>query len=609
MSILINCHNLSKRYQSKAIFEGLNFSLSTGEKIGLVGRNGAGKSTLLKLLAGLVEQDEGSISRRTFLRVCYVPQDLEWDLSSTALDAMLAYIGEYTNLGDEQAQVAATVALSQAGFKDFDVRIDSLSGGWKKRLSLARCLVNEPDLVLFDEPTNHLDWKGLSWLLGLLKQAKFAWMMVSHDRDILNKSCQHIADINPLYPDGLKVYQSNYDSFLSARDSYIEVLMQQEASLSNKVRREVEWLKSGVKARTTKSKARIDQAKSMINELSGLRQRMGSQKADISFESSARKSKQLIVVKSVSKSFATKAILKDFSFVLTSKLKLGILGQNGSGKTTLLKLLMGSLSCDSGEIERAEQLKIVYFSQERASLDLEATVKDNLSDTGTDSINAHGRSIHIVSWAKRFLLSAEHLDLPLRSLSGGERARVAIAKLMVQPADVLILDEPTNDLDLETVEVLEDAVGEFPGCLVMVSHDRRLLENVCNAYVGLLGNANAELFADVDQWQVALQDEQRPKSSRAGVSSGGGKAQVGARKKKERLSYKEQWELDRIEAQIEDAEQKLSSCEQTLVDPEVMSDPEQLKSASFAFESAQKDVEKLYARWEELEAKKKAIES
>ena len=608
MSILINCHNLSKRYQSKAIFEGLNFSLSSGEKIGLVGRNGAGKSTLLKLLAGLVEQDEGSVSRRTFLRACYVPQDLEWDTSTSALDAILTYVKTYTNLGDEQAQVAATVALSQAGFKDFDVQISALSGGWKKRLSLARCLINEPDLVLFDEPTNHLDWDGLSWLCGLLKQAKFAWMMVSHDRDILNQTCKQVADINPLYPDGLKVYDGDYDAFVSARDTYIEVLMQQEASLSNKVRREVEWLRSGVKARTTKSKARIDQAKTMINELSSLRQRMSSQKADLAFESSDRKSKQLIVVRSVSKSFDAKPILKDFSFVLTSKLKLGILGQNGSGKTTLLKLLMGSLSCDTGEIERADQLKIVYFSQERSSLNLEATVKDNLSDTGTDTIIAHGRSVHIVSWAKRFLLTPEHLDLPLRSLSGGERARVAIAKLMVQPADVLILDEPTNDLDLETVEVLEEAVRDFPGCLVMVSHDRRLLENVCDAYIGLLGNANAELFADVSQWQGALHEQKRQPLNRNGGSDGDSKAQA-PRKKKERLSYKEQWELDRIEAQIEAAEIQLSGCEQNLADPKVISDAEQLNNASIAFEKAQKDVEKLYARWEELEAKKKAVES
>jgi ATP-binding cassette subfamily F protein uup len=544
------------------------------------------------------------------VKVTYVPQELEWDDSQSMHDAMVKY-GQSLGLDDTEAQLQSTIALSQAQFSDHYSKISSLSGGQKKRLSLSRIFLNDPDLVLLDEPTNHMDWDALEWLHQLLEQAKFAWLLVSHDRYLLDKRCLKIADINSMYRDGIKVYPVSYQKFLTQKQDYINVLSQQQASLGNRVKREIEWLRSGVKARTTKSRSRKDTANALIAELDQLKSRLQHKTANLGFSSSGRKTKQLVSCDSLSFSYSDKIILKDINLMITSGMKLGILGQNGSGKTTLIKLLVGDLDAATGIVERAQQLKIAYFSQNRDNLDSSKSVQENLCDTGGDSVVVAGQSIHVISWAQRFLLSAEHVSRPLSVLSGGEKARVGIAKLMAQQADILLMDEPTNDLDIETVEVLERALQDFSGAVILVSHDRALLDNVCDVFFGLNGRSEGAYFADVTQWQDWLRQSftsDEYKSHQLSNSKKSGKSNSPP-KKSVRLSYKEKYELENMESTIHVAEKKLQAAEASLQDPALMSDPEQLRLVSEQITLAQNEVDSLYSRWEELEAKAQTSET
>jgi len=485
-----------------------------------------------------------------------------------------------------------------------------LSGGWQKRLSLCRTLIGSPDLVLFDEPTNHLDWDGLAWLKRLLNQADFAWIFVTHDRHLLQTAVQQIAELAPIYADGIRFYKGGYQDFLPARAEFMEGLLSQQSSLANKVRREEAWLRQGVKARGTKSKSRIDDAQKLIQDLKELRSRLSDREMDLEFSASGRQTKRLWSGKSLSFAYQDRAILKDIDLLLSAKINLGILGPNGSGKSTLLKLITGELNPQAGEIQKAHDLRCLYFSQDRASLSEDESVQRNLCESGGDQVQFQGRPMHVVSWAKRFKLTAEHLILPVRDLSGGERARVAMAKIMLQPADILLLDEPTNDLDLETVEVLEEALTGFPGALVLVSHDRAFLENLCEYYLGFDGKGGAQYFASVSQWESYLAQSENTTENKTSQSvQGKDRTDQRLAKRRQKLSYKEQWELDHIEATILEAEENLARASQKLEEPAVLSDSAALLQASQQMEKAQKHVEQLYARWTKLEELRQEVES
>lgn len=608
MSILLSCQNLVKSYPSKAVFEGLSFGIHEKDRIGLVGANGAGKSTLLKILAAIEHADDGQIASRKGLRICWIAQEESWD-ADLSVQAVLMDYAKALGLPDDEAEVEVASALSQAGFTDFTVKASGLSGGWQKRLALSQALIGSPDLVLFDEPTNHLDWDGLAWLKRLLTAAEFAWIFVTHDRHLLQTAVSQIAELSSIYPDGIRFYKGGYQDFLQARAEYVETLLSQESSLANKVRREEAWLRQGVKARTTKSRSRIDDANKLIQDLKDLRHRLSDREMDIEFSASGRQTKRLWSGKELSFSYEDRPILKEVDLLLSAKINLGILGPNGSGKSTLLKLIAGELQPQSGEIQQAHNLRCLYFSQDRSQLDDTATVQENLCESGGDHVQYQGRSLHVISWAKRFKLSAEHVNLPVKNLSGGERARVAMAKIMLQPADILLLDEPTNDLDLETVEVLEEALQGFPGALVLVSHDRAFLENLCEYYLGFDGQGGAQYFASIEQWEDYLNEKQRPAAGKASPSTSA-KARQEQRnnKRRARLSYKEQYELEHMEANILEAEEKLALAMQKVEDPVIIQDTAALMQASEELEKAQQVVDQLYARWTELEERRQEAE-
>jgi ABC transport system ATP-binding/permease protein len=599
-AMLLSCESLGKSYGVKPLFTDLSLGLCDGDHVGLIGPNGSGKSTLLKILAGIEDPDRGTRSVRRQLRIGYVPQEPSFVEGHSVEDA-LAQVLLDDGLDPHEQGGRIARALSLGGFVRADQAVSTLSGGWKKRLAIARSLMLEPDVLLLDEPTNHLDVEGILWLEGLLKAEPHAFIVISHDRRFLEAVTTRVWELNRQYPNGLFEAKGRYSEFLEQRDAALQAQADYQSSLANRVRREVEWLRRGPKARTTKAKSRIDSAGRLIDELNDMESRQSKGPAGIDFTASGRRSKKLIEVIGLGKSLGAQLIISNLDLQLGPGERVGLLGPNGSGKSTLLKLLAGTLTPDAGTITRADRLRVVTFEQHRESLDQQATLRRALAPAGGDAVVYQERSVHLVSWAKRFLFKPEQLDLPVSRLSGGEQARLLIARLMLQPADVLILDEPTNDLDIPTLDVLEDSLLEFTGALVLVTHDRWLLDRVSTRLLALDGTGRAEWFADYAQWE-AVQGRTAPEDRKSQSSKGN--STQGGRSKRKGLSYKEQGEWDQIEARIQEAEATVAACQVRANDPSIASSPADLQERYTVLHAAQADVERLYARWAELDAKR-----
>jgi ATP-binding cassette subfamily F protein uup len=606
MPLVESCTSISKSFGSRLLFENISLGISEGERLGLIGPNGAGKSTLLKILARQLEPDSGTVSMRRNTRVGYVPQQAEFPRSQTAAEVIEEAIEEAIadanaeHLDDLERSTRINQTLGRAGFTDGSVRTESLSGGWLRRLAIARELALQPDLLFLDEPTNHLDLEGILWLEKLLSTAPFASVVVSHDRYFLDNVVNDMAEIDRVYPEGIFRVEGGYSHFLEKKEAFLLAQSSRQESLVNTVRREVEWLRRGAKARTGKSKARIDQAGRLMRELSDLETRSVKGVAQIDFTATDRRTKRLISVENVSKELGGRTLFRDLSFTLRPGTRLGLLGPNGAGKTTLLRLLSGELEPDAGTgvgvIERAPLLRIVYFDQAREQLDRTQTLRQGLGGQG-DHVIFQDRPIHVAGWAKRFLFDSGQLERPIASLSGGEQARVLIARLMLQPADLLLMDEPTNDLDIPTLEVLEDSLTEFPGALVLVTHDRYLLDRVSTAVMGIDGQGGAQMFADYWQWEQAQFTQKQPKPGKQAAVP---KA-VAAGKKK--LSYMEAREWEQMEVRILEAETELEAIRAEMQLPEVVSDGPRLHACYDKLQPAEDVVQALYARWAELEGK------
>ncbi len=556
-------------------------TISDGDRVGLIGPNGAGKSTLLQILAGVQNPDKGIRSVRKLVRVGYVPQDSVFEAGVRVEDLL------------------SPETLGRAGFTDGNVEVASLSGGWKKRVSIAQELAKEPDVLLLDEPTNHLDLEGISWLEKLLTSAPFACVVVSHDRYFLETISNGMAELSRVYPDGIFRTDGNYSTFLQRREEFLSAQAKHQEALANRVSIEIEWLRRGAKARTSKSKARIDAAGRMIGELAEVNARTQTSVTKIDFNASDRKTKKLIEMLGVSKTLGGRPLFRDLDLTLMPGRRVGLVGANGTGKSTLLKIIRGEIQPDSGEVRRADNVRIVYFDQAREQLRPELTLRKALAAHG-DSVIYQDQPVHVVAWAKRFLFRTEQLEMPVSRLSGGEKARVLIARLMLEPADVLLLDEPTNDLDIATLEVLEENLTEFAGALVLVTHDRFMLDRVSTLVMGLDGEGGAQAFAEYAQWEQAQLSRKSPKKEK----DSGGRQKEPAGKK--RLSYLEARELETMERRIEEAEAVAAGLEAALQDPAVNSNPELLRTTYEESLAAQEVVHDLYARWGELTEKASA---
>ncbi|HEX6088311.1 MAG TPA: ABC-F family ATP-binding cassette domain-containing protein [Thermoanaerobaculia bacterium] len=595
MPVLLTAENLTKAYGSRPLFENLSFTLDEGDHVGLVGPNGSGKSTLLKILAGVEDADSGNVAIRKSVRVGYVPQDAVFSPGKSVEEVLLEALADIKTLDEHEKHGRVAVALGKAGFLDREQQTDVLSGGWRKRLAIARELVREPDVLLLDEPTNHLDVEAILWLEDLLRSEPEAFVVVSHDRYFLENIARRMLELNRAYPNGLLQSTGTYSDLLEKRDEVLRNEAAYQETLANLVRREMEWLRRGPKARTTKSKARIQNAERLIDELGESRDRAQTFNTDIDFTASQRKTKRLWTGKGLAK----RDLFRNLDVLLTPGARLGVLGPNGSGKTTLLRVIVGELEPDAGTIEKADGLRVVYFEQNRQSLDPNLTLKRALAPEG-DSVLYRDRSIHVAGWAKRFLFRSEQLETAVSRLSGGEKARIVLARLMLQPADLLVMDEPTNDLDIPTLEILEESLLEFPGALVLVTHDRYLLDRVSTQVLALDGRGGVEYFADYSQ---AL-DAQKQKNAPPPPPSTANRQSPTAKAK--RLGYLEQRELDAMETTILEAEERLAAAQRAVEDPTVASDADALQQRYADLSAAQAEVDRLYARWAELESRSAA---
>jgi ATP-binding cassette subfamily F protein uup len=595
---ILSAQSLSKRYGAAPLFENLSFTVEWSERIGLIGPNGSGKSTLLGILAGEIQPDRGEVAVRKGTRLASVAQASEF-LRGETVRSVIEGAGRGALDERERAARFAEV-LGRAGFPDPEAPADSLSGGWRKRLAIAARLVLHPDILLLDEPTNHLDLAGIEWLESVLREAPSACVVVSHDRYFLENVTGTMMEISRIYQDGFLRVDGNYSQFLEAKEHYLRAQEKRQDALENRVRAELEWLRRGAKARTRKSKARIAKAGELAEELADQRSRAGST-ARIDFAATGRQTKQLIELDRVGFSIGGGTLFEEVRLGILSGMRVGLVGPNGSGKSTLLRLLLGEIPPTSGTVRRAEALRMVYFDQNRP-LDPAVSLRRALAPD-SDSVIHLNRPVHVAAWAARFLFRPEDLDRPVGRLSGGERARVLIAQLMLQPADLLLLDEPTNDLDIPTLEILEENLLDFPGALVLVTHDRFLLDRVSNVVFGLDGFGASERFSDYRQWE-SWREEREAGRGRPAVAKPPERAQrPETREGKKKLTYKEARELERMEVEIGAAEAGLRAKLAALHDRAIAGDAGRLHQASLELEQAQKDVDRLYARWADLEAK------
>jgi ABC transport system ATP-binding/permease protein len=597
MPVLLSAQNLTKSYGPRPLFAGLSLDFSSGERLGLIGPNGAGKSTLLRLLAGIDDADSGTRTVRRSTRIGYVAQDDTFDPKHTVREVLIAAVG--ANVEEHDRETRADITLTQVGFDDPDQLAGALSGGWRKRLALARELVQRPDFLLLDEPTNHLDLPGVVWLERLLRAAPFGYLVATHDRAFLRAVADDIIEISRSYPTGVFRVSGTYDQFVDRRDEFLEAQAKQQESVANQVRRETDWLGHKARARTRKASSRIDEAARRRDELAELKYRNAAAgSAGIDFVGTGRQTRKLLTATGISRSMGGRSLFCGLDLMLSPGTKLGLLGPNGSGKSTLLRTLAGEIDPDAGTVIRADGLRSVMFEQGRAALDTTVPLRKALCPNG-DTVMFGDRSMHVAAWATQFLFRAEQLNVNVGELSGGEQARVRIAQLMLKPADLLLLDEPTNDLDIPALEVLEDSLAEFPGAIVLVSHDRELMDRLCTEVIGLDGQGGAARYASVDQWLVAYE---RTTSDATRVDKPVNAARRPAAKAK-RLSYKEQQEWEGMEAAILMAEAALIEGH-TEVERAATAGHATLTAACHAVEDAQRTVEQLYARWAELEKKR-----
>jgi ABC transport system ATP-binding/permease protein len=595
MSQLLSANQLTQSFAARTLFKGVSLGIDEGDRIGLVGPNGAGKSTLLKILSKQMKPDEGTVVYRRGLTVGILDQAPQFKPGENLWDALLS-----KTLDPIESSAKAYEWLSKLELDQFqpDIEVANLSGGWKKRLALARELMTDPEVLLLDEPTNHLDVASILWLENFLAESSIATVTITHDRLFLQRVANKIFDLDRRNPNHLLVVDGDYLKYLEAKELMIQGEQHREWTMKNTLRRETEWLRRGAKARLTKQKARIERAHDLKSEVEDLSGRNKMRNVEIEFKDSERTPKKLIDAVKICKSYGDKVLVKDFTSLISPKTRMGLLGKNGVGKSTLIRLLLNQESPDQGTVKHADDIKISYFEQNRETLNPKLSLIKNICSDG-DYVNDRGNFVYARSYLQRFLFSNEQMDLPVEKLSGGEQSRLRLAQLMLLPASVLVLDEPTNELDMETLQVLEESLKAFPGAVIIVTHDRYFMDQVANEIWAFGQNGDIQKFADYLQWEDwNFQQEQELKTKAR-------EEKQQQKSKTKKISYKDKLELEGMEPKILGLETEVEALQAETMKPENAANAKKLTELSTLIGEKQIQIEALYARWNELSAGQK----
>ena len=632
----ITLDNACLAFGHHALLDHASFQLDAGERVGLIGRNGAGKSSLLKAIAGTIKLDEGTVWRASNVRVVYVPQEPELDTTHTVFEAVAEGLGSLQqtiidyhqithDMGMPNADIDALMTKMQHLQHDLDAQngwaaqsrvetvlsrlkldadalVSTLSGGWRKRVALGRALVAGPEVLLLDEPTNHLDLEAIEWLEDLLSGFNGSVLFITHDRRFLDKLATRITELDR---GKLTDFVGNFTQYQTKKEELIAVEETHAAKFDKVLAQEEVWIRQGIKARRTRNEGRVRRLEALRLERAARRERQGNVKLNL--DAGERSGKLVAELENVSKAYGDKVLIKNFSTRILRGDKIGLLGPNGIGKTTLLKLILGDIEPDSGKITRGTKINVAYFDQMREQLDEEATLADTISP-GSDFVEIGNERKHVISYLEDFLFPPQRSRSPVKSLSGGERNRLLLARLFARPANVLVLDEPTNDLDIDTLELLESLLQEFSGTLFLVSHDRAFLENTVTQVIAFEGNGVlTEFGGGYDDWQrFSTQQKQKTPTPQANIHapSGASKSDIEKANKPTKLSFKEQKELDEIPARIEQLEAEQANIHTQLADGELYkTQPEKVKTLQARLIEIETLLEIHLARWEELDSR------
>jgi ABC transport system ATP-binding/permease protein len=633
----ITLDNASLAFGHYALLDGASFQLDAGERVGLIGRNGAGKSSLLKAIAGTVKLDDGVLWRATNARIVYVPQEPELDTTHTVFEAVAEGLGALQQIIIDYHAVTHDMGMINADIEalmekmqhlqheldvqngwaaqsrvetvltrlnlDADALVSTLSGGWRKRVALGRALVAEPEVLLLDEPTNHLDLEAIEWLEDLLLNFQGSVLFITHDRRFLNRLATRITELDR---GNLTDFVGNFADYQVKKEELVAVEETHAAKFDKVLAQEEVWIRQGIKARRTRNEGRVRRLEALRLERAARRERQGNVKLNL--DAGERSGKLVAELDNVSKSYGEKTLIKNFSTRILRGDKIGLLGPNGIGKTTLLKLILGDIEADSGSVERGTKINVAYFDQMREQLDEEATLADTISP-GSDFVEIGNERKHVISYLEDFLFPPQRSRSPVKSLSGGERNRLLLARLFARPANVLVLDEPTNDLDIDTLELLESLLQEFTGTLFLVSHDRAFLENTVTQVIAFEGNGVlTEFGGGYDDWQRFMQEKTQKVTKPAPnihAASKPVKLEPANIKKQTKLSFKEQKELDELPSKIEQLETEQTIINGQLADVTLyQSQPEKVKALQTRLLEIERLLESLMTRWETLENNK-----
>ncbi|HVK52421.1 MAG TPA: ATP-binding cassette domain-containing protein [Pseudoxanthomonas sp.] len=604
------------------LLEHVDLSIEAGERVCIVGRNGAGKSTLMRLMAGELKPDDGEIRVQNGVVVARMAQEVPQDTQGTVFDVVAHGLGDLGDLlaryhhalaeGDMDALGTAQTEIEARHAWDLDLRVEqviarlelpgeadfaALSGGMKRRVLLAQALVRKPDILLLDEPTNHLDIEAIAWLEGFLKQFEGSLVFVTHDRSFLRSLATRIVEIDR---GQLTSWPGDYDNYLRRREERLHAEAQENARFDKLLAQEEVWIRQGIKARRTRNEGRVTALKAMRRERAKRRELTGNVKMEAAAAQAS--GKKVIEMTGVSQAYDGRVLLRDASTTILRGDRIGIIGPNGSGKSTLLKILLGELQPQQGEVQLGTGLQIAYFDQHRSQLDESLTALENVAE-GRDFVEINGSRKHIIGYLQEFLFSPERARAPITRLSGGERNRLLLAKLFAQPSNLLVMDEPTNDLDVETLELLEELLGDYPGTLLLVSHDRDFLDNVVTSTLVLEGDGKlGDYVGGYTDWLRQRAVAEAAAASRPATRESVTAAPAAATPKR-KLSYKDSRELEQLPARIEALEGDIAQRTAAMNEPAYyQQDAAAMQLANDALAKLQAELEQAYARWTELDA-------